>query len=423
MGSAVKAGRARVTTSSTAGSLASPTASSAGTTGGAIADQDLVSIDALGHVARVFNFPFPIYGMKTTPNYVIISGRFESTKDAHGTYDVVDSDGRPIRCYLYAVSKKATGLPTDFSCLSTVQVGDYWDPTKAWYSHLGFATRGNKVYFTDYFGGNLYSWTEGTASPVLLYSQAIQPGCPGFDDVFLDPDSDNICVLQTAFSSCPAGYIYCGTDNGLGVTLEGSAGSQWVLAETTQLGKWIVSTSSKIDITSFAVTTRTANGSNGGLPAGASNIAPDANGGYVHIGYAWSLATMDSSGNTCLLSTTNGLSNSGCSITSQTISAYFQSLLGLGPFAWTYGTSDPNDPATGIQLRRIDLTSDAIDPANYLDSTGMASISGLAFAPSGSIQITGKDVSGATVYAFIDPSGSMTTSASGVTALDQVVDL
>ena len=319
MGSGTQVGRARVLSTSGAA------------TSGSIADQDLVSIDSSGNVSRVFNASLPVYGIKLTTNYIIVSGAFTSSS-------VVTQNGSPINCYLYAISKKASGSATDLICLSTVPVGDF-SPTQAasnaHYAHLGFATRGTTVYFTDYADGILYSWTEGATAPTKLFSQTIQANCPGFDDVFLDPSGTNICVLQSALALCTNGVLYCGTSSGLSATVTGSSGSP-VLAETREVGTIAVATDQQlVTLSTLAVTARTSNGSNGGLPAGYSNIASDTGGGLVYIGYAGALSYMSSSGTTCDLATTNGLTNTGCGMSDQTISAYYQSLFPLGNFAWT----------------------------------------------------------------------------------------
>ena len=408
MNSASQVGRARVLSSSNAAS------SSTG-----ISDQDLVSINSSGTVAKVFNSSFPIYGIKLTTNYIIASGAFVSST-------VVDQNGKALDCYLYAISKTAQGKASDLICLSTVQVGDY-DPslaaTNPHYAHLGFATRGNEVYFTDYANGILYSWTEGATAPTKIFSQTIQSNCPGFDDVFLDPSGSNICVLQSALASCTDGFLYCGTDSGLSTTVTGT-GSNSVLAETREVGTTSVATDQQlVTLSSLVVTSRTANGSNGGLPEGYSNIASDTTGGLVYIGYAKSLGYMSSTGTTCEIATLNGITNSGCSITDQTINAYFQALFPLGNYAWTYGSSNENDPTTGIQLNRINLTTDALDSTNYMSTAGMSAITGLYLLPNGQLVVIGTNSSGAVVSATIDSSGNITQAASAGQTLDILLSL
>ena len=393
-------------------------AQSASGTNSSIPNNDFVSIGSSGEVATVFNAPFPIYGIQTTSNYVIISGAFVSQA-------VIDQNGNPLNCYLYAVSKTAQNLPTDVVCLSSHRVGDY-DPSLAanntHYEHLGFAVRNDRVYFTDGANGILYSWKEGDVTPTQLYSQAIQSGCPGFDDVFLDSGSNNICVLQSAQASCTSGFIYCGTDSSMSAEVTGTP-SVPVLAETRQLGAYVVTTTQKVSLSTLATTSRTSNGSNGGLPSGASNVTSDTTGGEIYIAYAGSLAHIDSSGNTCLFATTNGLINTGCSITAQTVPAFYQSLLGLGNYAWTYGTSDLNDPTTGTYLSRINLITNVLDSTNYISNAGMTSISGIFLTADGRIQVTGKNSSGTIVISFIDSSGSISTQGVSVTTMDIIKTL
>ena len=407
MGAAVKVGRARVRSATT----------TTATSNYGIADHDLVSINLIGNVNKVFNFSFPVYGIATTTHYVIVSGSFVSST-------IIDqTSGDPLNCTLYAISKTANALPSDTICLSQVQVGDY-NPTFAatdnQYSHVGFATQGNTVYFTDFLGGNFYSWTEGQSVPKIIFSRTIQSGCPGFDDVFVDPNSNNICLLQTAQGTCPSGFIYCGTVGNFAATVIGSPGTP-VLAETRRLGSLVVSTTQQIDLATLAVSSRTANGTNGGLPATGQNIAADSLGGQVYVGSGYSLAYLTGAGATCLIANNTGLTNTGCVTASQNISANFQALYGLGTSAWTYGTSNASDPTTGTQLRRIDLTSDTLDSTNYMSAAGMTSINALGYTPSGLIQVTGLNAAGSVVKAYIDSTATISTSGVAPATLDLLV--
>lgn len=389
---------------------------SAGTVQPDIATGDFVSIDQAGNVARIFNYSFPIYAIKQTTNYLVVSGNFSTPFDAKGDPLIVDSSGKPLSCSLYAIKKNASGNSGDITCLSINRVGDY-DPTlaatNAHYEHLGFATRGSSVYFTDFASGTLYKWSEGDANSTIIFQNAPPATGVGMDGVFLDPNSSNICVLYSAISTGTNylynGNVYCGNDSGLTNTITGTR-TQPVLAESRRLGDFLLTGAEKIDLATLTVSASLSNGSNYGLPSGAGNVYTTASGATIQRAYAWSLSTTDASGNTCLLATFNGLTNTGCSITSQTIDSFFQTVLGLGNYTWTYGTSNPNDPTTGNYLAKINNSTITLDPANYLSATGLSSISDMSYASDGRIVITGKNSSGATAYAYIDSAGTITPS-------------
>ena len=382
-----------------------------------IAVGDFVSIDGNGNVARIFNYSFPIYSIKTTTNYLIVSGSFISPLDTlSGVPLIVDKSGNALKCYLYAIKKTATGSDSDITCLSDVKVGSYSiteSQSNAHYAHLGFETRGVSAYYTDWAGGKLYKWTEGNLAGSILFQQTPVASTVGMDDVFIDANGSNICVLYSALSlgnnSVYYGDVYCGTDAGLSSKLVGDINNS-VLAETRSLGKYLIAGTKKIDLTTLAVTATTTNGSNYGLPSGNANIYVTASGQTIQRAYAWSLSTMDTNGNTCLLATTNGLSNTGCTAVAQTVSSYFQTVIGLGSYTWAYGTTDPHDTTTGNYLAKIDNSTIILSGTNYLSSTGLASISDLSFTTDGKIVVTGKDSSGNAKYAYIDSSGTITSS-------------
>ena len=393
-----------------------------------IADKDLVAISSAGTLTRIFNSSFAIYDIKATTNYLIVAGQFVSRIAPDGKPEIIDSDGNALICYLLAVKKTARGKPDDVICLSKVQVGSYslsLAPTNSHYSHLGFAVRGDDAYFTDWANGKLYKWNDISLAITHIFTLAPPVSGVGLDDVFVDPNGGNICVLMSALST-PFGIYYgdlsCGTDAGLVSTITGGPNQtpQYVLAETRLLGHYVVTTDKKIDLTTLVVSDRIANGSNGGLPAGEANIATAAN-GAVFIGYAWSLSSIDANGNTCVLATTNGIQNTGCAIVGQMINAYFQSLYKIGNSAWTYGTSAPYDLATGVLLQRIDLTNFALDPVNYMNAAGMVSIVSLSMSPDGRLLVKGKDQNGRYVSAFIDSSGTITQTAGLPTEIDKRV--
>lgn len=383
-----------------------------------IATGDFVSIDSNGNVARIFNYSFPISNIKSTTNYLIVQGSFISPTDpSTGKPLVIDSTGNALNCYLYAIKKTASGSNSDTTCLSTVKVGSYdisLSSSNAHYSHSGFETRGATAYYTDWAGGKLYKWIEGASAGVKIFEISPVHSLVGMADVYLDAVGTNICVIYPAISlngSVFYGNIYCGTDAGLTSQLVGDVNNT-ILAESRLLGKYLLAGTKKIDITSLVVSGVTHNGSNYGLPSGNSNIFITASGTSIQRAYAWSLTLMDANGNTCVLAGTVLLGNTGCSLAQNAIiSSYFQTVIGLGSYTWAYGTSNANDTSTGNYLAKINNTSLALDPTNYLSATGLTSIRNMSLASDGRIVVTGLDVSGNTKYAFISSAGSITTSS------------
>jgi hypothetical protein len=407
-----------------------------------ISTYDFLAINSSGQVAKIFNYSFPIFGIKTTTNYLIVAGDFISPLDATtGQAMILDAAGKPLQCYLYAIKKTAQGNAGDTTCLSKVQVGSYSltiTPINAHYAHLGFDVLGSSVYFTDWANGVLYKWTEGVAAPTTIFSAVLGIGAGngvGLDDVFVNQASGNICVLESALSTSVGlntGSIYCGTDAGLSITIQGSA-TNYILAETRMLNTYLVTTSQYIDMTTLAVQSRIAHGSNGGLPSSDRNVVNTASSGTVQIAYAWSLTYMDASATTCMVASINGLTNApgnaamtttaDCPVLPQKIpNVYFQSMYGLGNYAWTYGTSAPYDLTTGIYLAKFDLTTMTLDSTNHMPVVGMTSISSLNIdGLSGLLVVTGKNAAGATITASIDATGAISANPTVSTPVDNRV--
>jgi len=392
-----------------------------------ISNYDFLAINTNGQVAKIFNYSFPIYSIKTTSSYLIVAGEFTSPTDVNGQALILDEAGKPLQCYLYAIKKSAAGAAGDITCLSKVQVGSYSATltNNAHYSHLGYDVIGKNVYYTDFVNGSLYKWTEGAMSPVKIFSIVPPFAGTGLDDVFVNQTTGNICALESALTGgtnqFDYGNIYCGTDAGLSVTIQGTSTNE-VLAETRALNSYLVTTNQYVDMTTLAVHDRIANGSNGGLPSSDRNVVNIPSGGTVQIAYAWSLSYMDANATTCEVATTNGINNSnGCSNVPQTIpGVYFQTMIGLGNYAWTYGSSNPNNSSTGNYLARFDLTTLSLDTTNYMSWLGMASIIGMATdGLSGNLIVTGLNSAGALTTATID---ATTGAINGTPIISTAVD-
>ena len=388
----------------------------AASVGNNIAINDLIGIDALGNAFRVLSSSLGSYGIKTTTNYLIIGGNFVSPSNLS-----ISGDSGALNCRLLAIRKLPNGGANSMTCLSSNQVGSYdiqLSASNSHYTHLGFDTIGESVYFTDWANGVLHKWTESTQAKTAVFTRTPSslPGAnsaTGMADVAVDHGgSGNLCVLYPAITvgtSSYRGHIFCGTDSDLRETIVGDGVP--VLSETRVLGKYLVTTDRKIDLTNLSVSLRTANGSNGGLPAGSANIVTTNGGATIHRGYAWSLATMNALGETCILSTSNGLNNIGCSFAAQQIGTYFQTVVDGGAYAWALGTLVPYDLASGNFLARIDKASLALDSTNHIASTGMTSMSNMGWDTDGRIVITGKNADGLTVFAYIDGNGTIVPSS------------
>jgi hypothetical protein len=393
--------------------------SASNTVQSSIAVGDFVSIDGRGNIARIFNYSFPIFGIKETTNYLLVSGNFQSPNISHtSTPAIVDANGNALNCYLFAIKKTATGQNSDVTCLSTVQVGSYsisLSSTNSHYAHLGLATRGTTAYYTDWVNGKLYKWTEGASSGSMIFAQTPVANIVGMDDVFIDAAGANICVLYSAlslgFGSVYYGNIYCGTDAGINATLIGDVNNE-ILAETRLLSKYILAGTKKIDLTNLSVTTVNSNGSNYGLPSGNSNIFVTNNGASIYRSYGFTLSYMDTTGNTCALAYPSLMANTNCAIAQAAIiSSYFQTVLGLGSYTWAYGTSNANDTTTGNYLAKVNNTTLVLDVTNYLGTTGLSTINDMSYTIDGKIVVSGLDGSGNTKYAYIDSLGNITASS------------
>ena len=441
MAGAVKAGRVQSgyippTAAQAARAAGNNALTNSPTVTGVLAGNDLVGIDVSGNLQKVFSASIPVYTTLTTTNMVIVDGKFSKAGDA----PLVDGFGKPIDCLLLAFPKISDGDPSDIKCLFSgglnpstnlyYTVGDYAPGlagTNAAHSHYGVATRGSSVYFTDYVNGILYKWTEGDSVPTAIFTQPPEViGGVGMDDVFLDPNSNNICILYAALQYYQ-GAIYCGTDSGLTqVILDASA-----LAQTRMLGKWLVTTDQKIDITNVAegAVSRTYGDGNGGLPAGNANIVPDGTGGTIQLSNGHNLTYMDSSGNTATIANLN--TNPG---------QIFEQVSESGSYAWSWSThwisgsfayyyldylnpAGVSLPTVGQTLNRIALTNPtALESTNYLAAANMDYMNYLALNGDGTITVYGFK-NGSAVTAVIDGSGNVTPNAPVLVPLDQVVPL
>jgi hypothetical protein len=98
-------------------------------------------------------------------------------------------------------------------------------------------------------------------------------------------------------------------------------------------------------------------------------------------------------------------------------------MIGLGNYAWTYGSSNPNNSSTGNYLARFDLTTLSLDTTNYMSLLGMASIIGMATdGLSGNLIVTGLNSAGALTTATIDATIDATVAINGTPIISTAVD-
>lgn len=359
---------------------------------------NMVQVKVTDEVAAVFNAERDTYWMGQTTNYIVAMGAFTNLRK---------SDGSTYHCYLLAFPKTASDTP--IRCLSELKVGSF-DPvrgkTNGHDSKYGVKLAGNKLFFVsnDDNNGYLYSWTEDAAAPTLLFTRAKEEGI-GLHEVFVESGSaTNVCVMIPAANSFAGRLLCAGSPY---TSFSEITFSTSVLVETLQVDNLVVTTNQKLNLTNLAVSSRTANGSNGGLPSGYTNLAPVTGGGMVARAYAASITYFAANGDTTVLADYG------------TVNRYWIKVIHVGSYAWTYGNTNLNFEGSGDHLSRIDLSNATFDATNRIASTGVTTIADLSYAPNGNILVSGTDASGASVYALIDGSGNITggLSASSVELL------
>lgn len=341
---------------------------------------------------KVFNIDVEAYFVAKINNTVIVTGSFPNIQWSDGVYT----------CYMVSFSTLADNEKA--KCLSKLPIGSFspsMGKSNAHYSKIGIKQRGNSLYFVtnDMTSSYVSKWTDGDSLPTVILTKPLQG--LGFEDIFLDNSGSNICVLAPAVSSIVLypGQIFCGTDNSTSwadISASLVTTSSTIIAETFQVDNMVVSNDKKFDMATLTVSTRTTNGSNGGLPSGYANRVSVPDGGMIVRAYAGSISYVDASGNTTIVGDYNS-----------TFTFWFK-VLGSGNYAWVYGGNDYNDESNGTSLKRVNLTTHLLEPTNYYSQTGLVSISDMAYDADGTtIVVKGKNGAGITAYAKIDSSGTI----------------
>jgi hypothetical protein len=157
-----------------------------------------------------------------------------------------------------------------------------------------------------------------------------------------------------------------------------------------------VTNDKKIDLSNLNVTSRVANGSNGGLPSGYANRVQVSSGGIVVRAYAGSISYFTSSGDTYTLA---DLNSSGL---------YWIDIYGLGNYAWVRGGLNINNEQDGTSLKRVDLTNQTFETTEYIPQTGLVKIESIAYDADGSLIVKGTRSDGSRGYGKIDSTGNVT---------------
>lgn len=364
--------------------------------------QSLGKTSAAGaKVLRVLNQDSEVYWVGETTNYVIAAGEFKNFK-----HDDADTEKT---CRLIAFKKKKQKQKV--YCLTENQVGSFVaeiGESNAHYAKVGIRTHGTSVFFVDRTSSDsaVNAWTETDLETTELFSTTIESSM-GLHEIFVHSAGAKICAMKPAISGFN-GRMYCGQADGSGwAEITGFAGS--VLAETLQVGDYAVTTSEKVSLSTFAVQSRTANGSNGGLPSGYGNRASMSDGGMVSRAYAGSISHLEADGDTFVLA---DFVSTG---------RYYQKLVGLGQYAWTFGTTGLYD-SFGDRVHRISLTSPVWDSSNFIGNLGMTSVSDISLGADGRIRVQGQS-SGSPAFAYIDSAGTIEISGVDYTPFSFLVTL
>lgn len=357
---------------------------------------NLVQISTGDVVSSVLNQSAEVYSVFTTSENIVASGMFLNVEWPDGVYN----------CFLIRFPKNADD--TQVECLSKFLIGTFSPDigmSNPHYSKVGIRQKGDTLYYVtnDFAAGYLYKISDGDQAPALIFTKPLDVIDPhiGFSDVFVDYIGSNLCVMSPALSASSAlyyGNMFCGSEfsaNWVDYSLDLRA--PYVLADTYQLGNYILAATQKIDLFDLSITLRdTGACDNGGLPFGYAYQVKTPAGGLITNGYAKSINLILANGDSS-------------SISRYVETGYFwNKLLGSGNYAWTYGSAIFSHENQGDALKRIPIASPALEATNYISQTGLVLITDMLYQADGdSIIVKGVDSNGIVAFAKISPDGSV----------------
>jgi hypothetical protein len=388
-----------------------------GTSGGSLPFDSLVKIDAAGDVTPVFNQAQPVFAMATTPQHVIVSGRFA---------DILGADGGSLTCYLVAIPRDADG-GGPVECLSQYGVGDYPRNDPQFDGGLGtdmsgFTTLGTTVLFTDTresgpLPGEPVSefrrWTAGSDSTELLIQLAISGAKGKFLQPYAAADAGNTCVLV---SDDPAvginlAHWICGAATGsTWVDLQAPERSFGlpVLSAPLLLKTRIWTESHLIHLDDLSVGYWEHSGGANPVNNSASVFLLDGARavGIAIRGHALILYGLPYTG------PTPGFEGQSLALDSR---LGWERIVGAGQYAWVYGAS---------RLQRVDRADGGLDPNDYLASVGLLQVTDMSLSPTGRVVLDGTGSDGApTVISVDSQTGAVEISPQTIPRLQSVVPL